>query len=80
MAMQKGSRPLLAIGLLAVAAFVGFAAGWFVLIVLSALLPPFEPEDGDTMREFAPVAIAYLTSAATTVLLVVLGLKRFPRT
>jgi hypothetical protein len=77
--MQSVRWPLVVFGILAVAALVGFAAGWVMLSALTALLPPFGPEDGDSMREFAPVAISYLTWAATTILMAVLGLKRFPR-
>jgi len=41
--------------------------------ILKAVLPPFQPSDGDTLREFIPVALAYLTWGATTLVILVLG-------
>lgn len=63
-----------------IAVVVGFAAGLVAMWLTNALLPPFrEDVDDDTMREFAPVALAYLTWAVTTVAVVLVALRRFPR-
>ncbi len=70
---------LLVLGLLAFAVFVGFCAGWGLLLVMNAVLPPFRPEDDDTLREFIPVALAYLTMAVTTLLVLVAGWRRTRR-
>lgn len=67
---------LLAVGLLALALFVGFCVGWGLLLVLNAILPPFRPEDDDTLREFIPVALTYGTWAVTTLILVMAGWRR----
>jgi len=72
-------KPILALGLLAFAVFVGLCTGWGLLLVMNAVLPPFRPEDGDTLREFIPVALAYLTMAATTLLVLVAGWRRIRR-
>ncbi len=69
-------RPLAALALVAVAVVVGFAAAWGVMTVLGAMLPPFQPEDDDTLREYIPVALAYMTWAATTLIVLVVGLGR----
>lgn len=49
------------------AVVVGFAMAWGALFALNAVLPPFRREDGDTLREFVPAAIAYATWALTSV-------------
>lgn len=67
---------------LAVVAFalgVGFVAGVAVLLVLNTVLPPFRPEDDDTLREFVPVVLAYATMASTAVLAVVVAWRRIRR-
>jgi hypothetical protein len=56
----------------------GLVAGWAVVfepldLILYAVLPPFRPEDDDTLREFGPAALAYLVWAATTVVVVLAG-------
>jgi hypothetical protein len=66
----------LVIALLVVAVGAGLAAGAVALMASSAVLPPFGPEDGDTVREFVPVALAYLTWGGTTLALVLLGVRR----
>jgi hypothetical protein len=51
-----------------------------VITVLGVVLPPFREEfDDDTMREFVPVALVYLTWAITTVAALLLALRRFLR-
>lgn len=55
---------------------VGFVLAWVVLFAASALLPPFRREDDDTWREFGPVALAYGTWAATTLVGFVLAWRR----
>ncbi len=72
-------KPIVALGLLALAVFVGFCAGWGLLLVMNAVLPPFRPEDGGTLREFIPVALAYLTMAVTALLVLVAGWRRIRR-
>lgn len=72
-------KPILALGLLALAVFVGFSAGWGLLLVMNAILPPFRPEDDDTLRERIPVALTYLTWAATTLVVLVAGWRQLRR-
>jgi hypothetical protein len=67
------------LALVAVAVPLGFAAGLVVLLGLSAALPPFRREDGDTLREFVPVALGYVAWAATTALALVAGWRRVRR-
>jgi hypothetical protein len=54
------------VALTALAIAVGFGLAWLILFALNAVLPPFQFEDGDTLREFFPVAIAYATWALTS--------------
>ena len=72
-------RAVLFLSLLALAAFVGFCVGWGVLLTLNAVLPPFRPEDDDTLRELIPVTLTYLTWAATTLIVLVAGWRRIRR-
>jgi hypothetical protein len=66
--------------LVALAVAVGFLAGMAVITVLGTILPPFREEvDDDTMREFVPVALAYLTLATTTLAILLLAMHRFRR-
>ena len=44
-----------------------------VVGILNAVLPPFQLTDDDTLRERIPVALAYPTWWATTLVIVVLG-------
>ncbi len=44
---------------------VAFGVGFGVNVVVNAMLPPFRFEDGDTMREFGPVALGYGSTAVT---------------
>lgn len=78
-AMTMMRRAVLLLVLLALAVFVGFCAGWGVLLVLTAVLPSFRPEDDDTLRERIPVAMTYLTWAATTLVVLVAGWRRIRR-
>lgn len=65
---------------LAVAAvLLGFGAMWVVIGIANAILPPFQIADDDTLRERSPVAIAYLTWAVTTVIVLVAGLRAIRR-
>ena len=52
---------ILWVALTAGAVVLGFGLAWLALFALSAILPPFRREDGDTLREFIPAAIAYTT-------------------
>ncbi len=74
--MTTHARALLTIGLLALALFVGFCVGWGLLLTMNAFLPPFRPEDDDTLRERIPVAATYATWALTTLLVLVAGWRR----
>jgi hypothetical protein len=63
-----------------VAIGVGYVAGMAMMSLLNVVLPPFREEvDEDTVREFAPVALAYLTWTVMTVAVVLVALRRFPR-
>ena len=77
--MKTLSRSLLGLFAVAFAVGIGFLAGWVVLLALNAILPPFRREDGDTLREFVPVAIAYATMAGTTALILFAAWRRFRR-
>ena len=56
-----------------IAVIVGFGLAWVALFAVNAVLPPFHPDDDDTLREFVPVAIAYGTWGLTTLLGAVLA-------
>jgi hypothetical protein len=49
------------------AVLLGFCLAWVVLLAFNAALPFRFPEDDDSLREYAPVAIAYATWLLTTV-------------
>lgn len=69
------------VGFVAVVAIaLGLVAAVAVLFALNAVLPPFVEEiDDHSAREFVPVALAYSTWAATTIVVVLLALRRFLR-
>lgn len=67
------------VGLIALAVVLGFGAGMAVVAIGKAVLPPFQPSDDDTLREFIPVALAYLAWGATTLIVLVLGWRRVRR-
>ena len=69
----------LVLSVLVVAVAVGFAAAVLVLVLLQAVLPPFRREDGDTLREFVPVALAYAAWAIAALVTLVLGWRRIRR-
>jgi hypothetical protein len=64
------------IALLTVAVVVGLGMGAAVLLGISAVLPPFRREDGDTLREFIPVALAYAAWGTTTLVILLAGWRR----
>lgn len=68
-------RFVLAVALLIVAIGVGFLAGVAALELSGLVLPPFRPEDDDTMRDRGPVAIAYATWAITSVIVLIAGAR-----
>ncbi|MCI0581632.1 MAG: hypothetical protein L0227_01855 [Chloroflexi bacterium] len=68
---------LLSVGTIAVVA--GFAAAVFVLVLLEAVLPPFQPSDEDTIRQLVPAVLAYGAWAAVTIVSLVLGWRRIRR-
>jgi len=46
----------------------------------NAVLPPFREDlDDDTVRDFAPVALASFTWMVTTVAILIVGLRRYLR-
>jgi hypothetical protein len=62
-----------------VAVIVGFGAAVVVLMILQAVLPPFQPSDDDTLRELVPAVLAYLAWGAGTLVTLVLGWRRIRR-
>lgn len=74
--MNTLSRFLLGSVVLAVALGVGFLAAAAVVLALNAMLPPFRPEDNNTLREFIPVALAYAAMAGTTLLVLFVAWRR----
>lgn len=77
--MKTLSRLLFGFGVLAIALGIGFVAGMGVIAVSDLVLPPFRLEDDDSPRELIPVALAYLTTAGTAVLIIVIARRRFRR-
>lgn len=67
---------LLALGLLGVAAAAGFVIAIVVVLSLSAVLPPFRPEDDETLRELVPAALSYGAWAVTTIAVFAFGWRR----
>jgi hypothetical protein len=60
----------------------GLVAGWALVmgplvLLFDAVLPPFGPDDDDTLREFVPAGAAYLVWAATAAIVVLAGWRRF---
>ncbi len=70
---MKARSVAFVVGLVAVAVSPGFGAGIAVVAIGNAVLPPFQRSDDDTLREFIPVALAYLAWSATTLVILVLG-------
>jgi hypothetical protein len=66
-------RLLAGTALVAAALFVGFGMAWGFLVTVNSLLPPFRPEDDDTLREFIPVVLTYGIWGLTTLVVLVLG-------
>ena len=69
-------RLLLGLALIPVAIGLGFAMGLAVISILNWILPPFQIEDDDTVRDYGPVALAYLTWGMTTVATLLVGWRR----
>jgi predicted exporter len=67
------------IALLALAVVIGLGMGYAVFLGISTVLPPFRPEEGDTLREFVPVALAYFAWATTTFIVLLVGWRRMGR-
>lgn len=65
--------------LFVVAILIGTGAVFAVIGLSNVILPPFRPEADDTLREFIPVATAYLMGGVTTVLVVVAGWRWISR-
>lgn len=68
---------LLSLGTIAVT--VGFVAAVLVLVALEAILPPFQPADRETLREFVPLVLSYAAWGAGTLVTLVLGWRRIRR-
>jgi predicted lysophospholipase L1 biosynthesis ABC-type transport system permease subunit len=68
---------LLSLGTIAIV--VGFAAAIVVLLLLQAILPPFQPSDDDTLREFVPAVLAYAAWGAGGLATAILGWRRIRR-
>jgi Na+-translocating ferredoxin:NAD+ oxidoreductase RnfE subunit len=70
-------RPLtsivLGVAVVVFAIVLGCVAAFVVIGISNAILPPFRPEDDDTLRERIPVAITYLAGGVTTVIVLVAG-------
>jgi MFS superfamily sulfate permease-like transporter len=66
-------------GLIPLSIFLGFVTGMGLIEILNAVLPPFQPSDDDTMREFVPAALAYLIWGATTLVTLILAWRRLRR-
>lgn len=69
-------KRLVIVGLLAAGAlFIGVSAGLAVIGVANWIAPFRDPEDDDTLREFIPAALAFMSSALTSAVIFVLGLR-----
>ncbi len=75
---MSGRRILFALALIAAGGVVGFAMALGVIDLLNLVLPPFRPEDDDTLREFIPAALAYATWVITALLVFVVSWRRVP--
>jgi len=62
-----------------IATVVGFAAAVLVLVVLQAVLPPFQQSDDDALRELVPAVLAYLAWSAAAIVTLALGWRRIRR-
>jgi hypothetical protein len=60
-------------GVIVLAAAAGYLAALAVIEIARAILPPFQPDDDDTLREFVPVALAYATWLLTSLAVVVVA-------
>ena len=74
--MQVLRRTFIGLVVLGTALGLGFVAALAAILVMNALLPPFRPEDDETLREFIPAALAYATMAGTAGLVVILIWRR----
>jgi hypothetical protein len=70
---------ILWVALTAAAVVVGFGLSWVALFAVNAVLPPFRPEDDDTLREFVPAALAYGTWGITSLVGAVLAWRSVRR-
>jgi hypothetical protein len=68
---------LLSVATIAIVA--GFGAAVLVLVIVEAILPPFQPSDEGTFREFVPAALAYAAWGTGTLVTLVLGWRRIRR-
>ena len=78
--MRDSIRWVLLVGsVLLLAAVAGFVAAVAVLAATQALLPPFRPEDDDTLRDYGPAALAYLAWGTGSLVTFLLGWRRIRR-
>lgn len=75
--MKTLSLCLIGLLALAIAVGIGFVAALVLVLALSAILPPFRPEDDETLRELIPAGLAYATWAGTTALVLFAAWRRF---
>ena len=75
---MSGKIIALTIGLAGVAVLVGFGMAMGLISITNAIWP-FQPGDDDTLRERIPVALAYLTWAATALVVFVVGWRSLRR-
>jgi hypothetical protein len=47
-----------------------------VILLLNVFLPPFRPEDDETLRELVPAALAYGTWAVSATVLSIVAWRR----
>jgi hypothetical protein len=70
------TKVLIGAALTAVAVGLGFLAGISVILLLNVFLPPFRPEDDETLRELVPAALAYGTWAVSATVLSIVAWRR----
>ena len=63
-------------GVVVLAAAVGYLAALAVIEMAGTILPPFQPKDDDTLREFVPVVLAYATWLLTSLAIVGIAARR----
>ncbi len=62
-------------GVVVLAAVLGYLAALAVIEIARVILPPFQPDDDDTLREFVPVVLAYATWLVTSLAVAVVAAR-----